>query len=32
MSKSPIITKAAGIKAASTRNRVTTYPGEVLAE
>ena len=32
MSKSSIITKPAGIKAAATPNRVTTHPGEVLAE
>jgi antitoxin HigA-1 len=32
MSKSSITTDAAGIKAAATPNRVTTHPGEVLAE
>lgn len=32
MSKSSTITKAAGIKAVATPNRVTTHPGEVLAE
>jgi addiction module HigA family antidote len=32
MSKSSTTTKAAGINAAATPNRVTTHPGEVLAE
>ena len=32
MSRSSTTTKAAGIKAVATPNRVTTHPGEMLAE
>jgi addiction module HigA family antidote len=32
MSRSSITTNAGGVKAAATPNRVTTHPGEVLAE